>query len=31
MQQMSRDWKGGSLADFIAHVSARLPGAGKPA
>jgi hypothetical protein len=28
---MSRDWKGGSLADFIAHVSARLPGAGKPA
>jgi hypothetical protein len=31
MQQMSREWKGGSLADFIAHVSARLPGAGKPA
>ncbi len=31
MQQMSRDWKGGSLADFIGHVSARLPGAGKPA
>ena len=31
MQQMSRDWTGGSLADFIAHVSARLPGAGKPA
>jgi hypothetical protein len=30
MQQMSRDWKGGSLADFIAHVAARLPGAGKP-
>jgi hypothetical protein len=31
MQQMSRDWTGGSLADFIAHVAARLPGAGKPA
>jgi hypothetical protein len=31
MQQMSREWTGGSLADFIAHVSARLPGAGKPA
>jgi hypothetical protein len=30
MQQMSRDWTGGSLADFIAHVSARLPGATKP-
>jgi hypothetical protein len=30
MQQMSRDWTGGSLADFIAHVAARLPGgAGK--
>jgi hypothetical protein len=31
MQQMSREWTGGSLADFIAHISARLPGAGKPA
>jgi Patatin-like phospholipase len=30
MQQMSRDWKGGSLAEFIAHVSARLPRAGTP-
>ncbi len=30
MQQMSRDWTGGSLADFIAHVAARLPGAGRP-
>ena len=29
MQQMSRDWTGGSIADFIAHVAARLPGAGK--
>ena len=31
MQQMSREWTGGSLADFIAHVAGRLPGAGKPA
>jgi hypothetical protein len=31
MQQMSRDWTGGSLAEFIAHVAARLPGAGRPA
>jgi hypothetical protein len=31
MQQMSREWTGGSLADFVAHVAARLPGAGRPA
>ena len=31
MQQMSRDWTGGSLAEFVAHVAARLPGAGKRA
>jgi hypothetical protein len=31
MQQMSRDWKGGSLADFVAHVAAQLPGGARPA